>query len=54
MTLHKSLHANASVRPEMTLPTGAAHLPLVYPQSHDNPLDLILIKDGVAVVRTQR
>lgn len=31
-----------------------AHLPTIYPQPHDIPLDLILTEDGVAATRTDR
>lgn len=33
---------------------SAAHLPSIYPQPHDIPLDMILTEDGVAAVRTKR
>jgi 5-formyltetrahydrofolate cyclo-ligase len=32
----------------------AAHLPTIFPQPHDVPLDLILTEDGVAATRTDR
>jgi 5,10-methenyltetrahydrofolate synthetase len=33
---------------------SAAHLPTIYPQPHDIPLDQILTEDGVAATRTDR